>query len=77
MSNYVCVHCNKGYTKEATLVAHMCEQKRRALQQTEKRVQAGYLTSHRFYRLTPNAKKDNVLRFKNISIFRKHPINFE
>ncbi len=60
MSNYTCVHCNKGYTKEATLVAHMCEQKRRALQRDEKRVQAGFMTYNRFYRLTQNAKKDKT-----------------
>jgi hypothetical protein len=60
MSNYTCVHCNKGYTKEATLVAHMCEQKRRALQRDEKRVQAGFMTYNRFYRLTQNSKKDKT-----------------
>lgn len=60
MSNYTCVHCNKVYTKETTLVAHMCEQKRRALQQNEKRVQAGYMTYNRFYRLTQAAKKDKT-----------------
>lgn len=60
MSNYTCVHCGKSYTKEATLVAHMCEQKRRALQKDEKRVQAGYMTYNRFYRLTQNAKKDKT-----------------
>ena len=60
MSNYVCVHCNKSYTKEATLVAHMCEQKRRALQRDEKRVQAGFMTYDRFYKLTQAAKKDKT-----------------
>jgi hypothetical protein len=38
----------------------MCEQKRRALQKDEKRVQAGYMTYNRFYRLTQNAKKDKT-----------------
>lgn len=60
MSDYVCVHCNRAYTKEATLVAHMCEQKRRVLQKDEKRVQAGYFAYNRFYRLTQNAKKDKT-----------------
>lgn len=53
-----CVHCNKAFMKEKTLVAHMCEQKRRALQKDEKRVQAGYFAFNRFFRLTQNAKKD-------------------
>jgi len=43
--------------KEKTLVAHMCEQKRRALQREEKRVQAGYMAYNRFYQLTQNATK--------------------
>jgi hypothetical protein len=60
MSDYVCVHCNRAYTKEATLVAHMCEQKRRALQRDEKRVQAGYFAYNRFYKLTQNAKKEKT-----------------
>ena len=65
MSNYVCVHCGKSYTKEATLVAHMCEQKRRALQRDEKRVQAGYMTYNRFYRLTQNARALTIMRSSN------------
>lgn len=60
MSDYVCVHCKRNYTKESTLVAHMCEQKRRALQKDEKRVQAGFLSYNRFYRLTQNAKKEKT-----------------
>lgn len=54
---YQCVHCDKRFIKEKTLVAHMCEQKRRALQRDEKRVQAGFITYNRFYQLTQNNKK--------------------
>ena len=54
---YSCVHCNKSFMQEKTLVAHMCERKRRALQKDEKRVQAGLLAYNRFYQLTQNAKK--------------------
>jgi len=43
-----CIHCDKSFMKEKTLIAHMCEQKRRALQKDEKRVQAGLLTYNRF-----------------------------
>lgn len=60
MGNYDCVHCGRSYTKESTLVAHMCEQKRRVLQKDEKRVQAGYMAYSRFYRLTQNSKKDKT-----------------
>jgi hypothetical protein len=54
---YTCVHCNKKFMQEKTLVAHMCERKRRALQKDEKRVQAGFMAYNRFWQLTQNAKK--------------------
>jgi len=54
---YTCVHCSKSFMKDKTLVAHMCERKRRALQRDEKRVQSGYMAFNRFWQLTQNAKK--------------------
>lgn len=54
---FLCVHCGKSFMKDKTLVAHMCERKRRALQKDEKRVQAGFLAFNRFWQLTQNAKK--------------------
>jgi hypothetical protein len=54
---YTCIHCNKSFMKEKTLVAHMCERKRRALQKDEKRVQAGFMAFNRFWQLTQNAQK--------------------
>jgi hypothetical protein len=54
---FVCVHCGKSFMKEKTLVAHMCEQKRRVLQKDEKRVQVGFFAYNRFYQLTQAAKK--------------------
>lgn len=54
---YNCVHCGKSFMKDKTLIAHMCERKRRALQKDEKRVQAGYMAFNRFWQLTQNAKK--------------------
>ena len=53
---FTCVHCKKSFMKEKTLVAHMCERKRRALQKDEKRVQCGYMVFNRFLRLAQNAK---------------------
>ena len=55
---YNCVHCKKSFMQEKTLVAHMCERKRRALQKDEKRVQAGFMAFNRFWQLTQNAKKN-------------------
>ena len=57
---YKCVHCNKSFMKEKTLVAHMCENKRRALQKDEKRVVAGLMAYDRFYQLTQNCKKNKT-----------------
>jgi uncharacterized protein YlaI len=53
---YICEYCKTGYTKEKTLAVHMCEQKRRVLQKTEKRVQYGYYAFNRFYTLSAGAK---------------------
>jgi len=55
-----CVHCNKAFMKEKTLYAHMCENKRRAMQKDEKRVQAGMMAFNRFFKLTQGAKKDKT-----------------
>jgi len=55
-----CVHCSKRFMKEKTLFAHMCEPKRRAMQQSEKRVQAGLIAFNRFYQLTQGAKKQKT-----------------
>jgi hypothetical protein len=57
---YVCQHCKAGFTKEKTLVVHVCEQKRRALAQHEKHVVLGFDTYNRFYKRTQNAKVDKT-----------------
>lgn len=49
---YTCEYCGSGFSKESTLFAHLCEQKRRALQKNEKRVQLGYYAFTRFYQLS-------------------------
>mgnify|MGYP003314443004 FL=1 len=57
---YRCEYCNTSYSKEKTLFAHMCEKKRRALQQNEKRVQLGFYAFNQFYKLSAGAKKDKT-----------------
>lgn len=52
-----CEYCGKKFMNERTLFTHMCEQKRRALQRDEKRVQAGFMTFNRFFELTQKNKK--------------------
>jgi hypothetical protein len=60
LSTYTCTHCGNKFTKEKTLVVHMCEQKRRALAKSEKHVVMGYDTYNRFYRKTQGAKQDKT-----------------
>lgn len=56
--------------KEKTCLAHVCERKRRAMQESEKRVQAGFMTFNRFYQLTQGSKKPkNYDEFCNSSYY--------
>ena len=57
---YKCHYCSKSFMKEKTCLAHVCERKRRAMQETEKRVQAGFLAFNRFYTLTQGSKKSKT-----------------
>lgn len=54
---FKCAHCGKSFMKEKTCLAHVCERKRRAMQESEKRVQAGFMAFNRFYQLTQGSKK--------------------
>jgi hypothetical protein len=64
-----CVHCNKNFMQEKTLVAHMCERKRRALQKNEKRVQAGYMAFNRFWQLAQGGKAKTYEEFCDTSYY--------
>lgn len=55
-----CEHCGKSFTREKTLIVHVCEQKRRHLQQNEKGVQVGFLAYNRFFQLSQGASKDKT-----------------
>ena len=57
---YRCEYCNTSYSKEKTLFAHMCEKKRRALQQNEKRVQLGFYAFNQFYKLSTKCLKNKT-----------------
>lgn len=54
---YICKYCNKSYSKESTLTAHMCEPKRRHQSQNEFPVQLGFKAYIRFYELTQGSAK--------------------
>lgn len=47
-----CEYCNSGFSKESTLFAHSCEQKRRHLQKNEKHVILGYQAFVKFYQIS-------------------------
>jgi hypothetical protein len=57
---FVCQYCGHGYTKESTLVTHVCEQKRRHLQRDQKAARVGYDAFNRFFKLSQNAKGDKT-----------------
>jgi len=57
---FVCEYCKTGYTKESTLLVHVCEKKRRALQKDEKRVKLGFYAFNQFYKLSAGSKKDKT-----------------
>ena len=59
-SKYTCEYCEKSYVKESTLLAHMCEPKRRWLQKDEKRVQVGFYAFQRFYKLSAGHKNEKT-----------------
>jgi hypothetical protein len=55
--SFVCKYCNKTYSKESTLIAHLCEPKRRHQQQNETGVQFGFKAYLRFYEITQGSAK--------------------
>jgi hypothetical protein len=57
---YKCEYCGSSYVREKTLIAHMCEKKRRALQKDEKRVRHGFYAFQRFYKLSAGSKKEKT-----------------
>jgi len=55
---YKCNYCNKTFKKESTLAVHMCEQKRRFMQQSEQHVQLGFRAFQLFYKIGTNSKNE-------------------
>lgn len=57
---HLCEYCNKSFAKEKTLVAHMCESKRRWLQKDDKAVVLGFWAFQRFYKLSAGSKTEKT-----------------
>jgi len=53
---FVCQYCGHGYSRESTLMKHVCEQKRRHLAMDEKHVVIGFTAFEKFYQLSQNIK---------------------
>lgn len=66
--SYKCQFCGKAFAKESTLVAHLCESKRRHQQQNETGVQLGFKAYLRFYELSQGSAK-----FKTYNDFASSP----
>lgn len=57
-SKFVCEFCKKSFARESTILAHMCEPKRRRLEKSERGVQLGFQAYLLFYKtLQPSATK--------------------
>jgi hypothetical protein len=54
---FVCQYCGKGFVKESTLTAHICENKRRHQQKDETGVRLAYQAWLRFYELSQGSAK--------------------
>ena len=56
-NNHICPHCRSKFTKEKTLMVHMCEQKRRHLAKDEKHVVMGLYAFDKFYQMSQKSKE--------------------
>ena len=54
---FTCDYCKKSYTKESTLLVHMCETKRRWLDQDTKHVKLGFMVFQRFHEINYRGRK--------------------
>ena len=57
---HICQYCKSKFTKEKTLMIHMCEQKRRYLAKDEKHVVIGYQTFNKFYHFIQKSKENKT-----------------
>lgn len=57
---YVCKYCQVGFSKESTLISHLCEKKRRAQQEKEIGVQLGLQAYLLFYQTTQAGSKNKT-----------------
>ena len=52
-----CEYCDRSFRTEKTLLAHLCEQKKRSQQRTDPVGQLAFMSYQRFYELTQGGKE--------------------
>lgn len=57
---FTCQYCKHKFSKEKTLMVHVCEQKRRHLAKTEKHVVLGFDAFNRFFKMSQNLKGEKT-----------------
>ena len=67
-NTYICEYCKSKFTREKTLMVHMCEQKRRFIMKDEKHVLIGYHTFNKFFQFV---NKNDLI--KSYDEFSKSP----
>ena len=55
--SYQCEFCKKTFARETTIVSHMCEPKRRRMEQSDRGVQLGLQAYLQFYRMVQGGNK--------------------
>lgn len=67
---FKCTYCGKSYRRESTLVAHLCEKRRRAEQEKDPAVQIGYQAYIKFQEMTqPGTKQKTYIEFMDSSYY--------
>ena len=57
---FECEFCHKTFARESTVAVHMCEPKRRRLEQSERGVQLGFQAYLQFYKLMNKSSKQRT-----------------
>ena len=57
---YVCNFCNTKFSREKTLLVHVCEQQRRHLARKERHVVLAFETYQKFYQIAQNIKQEKT-----------------
>lgn len=68
--SYICKYCTKSFSKEKTLLTHVCEKKRRWAQENETGVRLGFKVYLKFYEKTQGSIKEKSYEdFVNSSFY--------